>query len=59
MTRMQQALTLTNDAVAAVTEGAELLQALVDRLKDMPTPSGQTPRQIEIAEAPVLDKEST
>ena len=58
MTRMQQALTLTDDEVAAVTEGAELLQSLVDRLKAVPTPGGQTPRQIEIAEAPVLDKDS-
>jgi hypothetical protein len=58
ITRMQQALTLTEDEVAAVTEGAELLQSLVDRLKDVPRPSGQTPRQIEIAKAPVLDKDS-
>jgi hypothetical protein len=47
MTRMQQALTLTDDELAAVTEGAELLQALVDRLKDVPTPGGATPRQLE------------
>jgi len=58
MTRMQQALTLTDDEVAAETEGAEIVQSLVDRLKDVPTPSGQTPRQIEIAKAPVLDTDS-
>ena len=58
MTCMQQALTLTDDEAAAVTEGAEPLQSLVDRLKDVPTPGGQTPRQIGIPEAPVLDKDS-
>jgi hypothetical protein len=47
MTRMQQTLKLTDDELAAVTEGAELLQALVDRLKDVPTPGGPTPRQLE------------
>ena len=58
MTRMQQALTLTDCELVAVTEGAELPQSLVNRLKDVPTPSGQTPCQIEIAKAPVLDKDS-
>jgi hypothetical protein len=47
MTRMQQALTLTDDELATVTDGVELLQALVDRLKDVPTPAGATPRQLE------------
>lgn len=47
MTRMQQTLKLTDNELAAVTEGAELLQALVDRLKDVPTPGGPTPRQLE------------
>jgi hypothetical protein len=46
MTRMQKALTLTDDELAAVTEGAELLRALVERLKDVPTPAGPTPRQL-------------
>ena len=46
MTRMQQALTLTDDELAAVTEGAELLQSLVDKLTDVPTPGGPTPRQL-------------
>src|SRR6266851_1762675 len=45
MTRMQQALTLTDDELAAVTEGADLLQALVDKLKDVPTPGGPTPHE--------------
>jgi hypothetical protein len=47
MTQMQQVLTLTDDELAAVTEGAELLQALVDKLKDVPTPGGPTPRQLQ------------
>jgi len=46
MTRMQQAFRLTDDELAAVTEGAELLQSLVDRLKDVPTPGGPTPREL-------------
>jgi hypothetical protein len=52
MTRMQQILTLTDDELAAVTEGAELLQALIDRLKDVPTPGGPTPREIELRDNP-------
>lgn len=47
MTRVQQVLTLTDDELAAVTEGAELRQALVERLKDAATPAGPTPRQLE------------
>ena len=42
MTRMQQALTLTNDELAALTEGADLLQALVDKLEDVPTRRADT-----------------
>ena len=52
MTRMQQILTLTDDELAAVTEGAELLQALIDRLKDVATPGGPTPREIELRDNP-------
>ena len=46
MPSMQQVLTLTDDELTAVTEGAELLQALVDRLKDVPTPGGPTKQRI-------------
>jgi hypothetical protein len=46
MAQMQQVLTLTDDELAAVTDGAEMLQALVDKLKDVPTPGGPTPRQL-------------
>ena len=46
MMRMQRVLTLTDDELAAVTEGAELLRGLVERLKDVPTPAGPTPRQL-------------
>ncbi len=42
MTRMQQALTLTDDELAALTEGADLLQALVDKLEDVPTRRADT-----------------
>ena len=47
MTRMQQILTLTDEELAAVTEGAELLQALVERLRDVPTPAGPAPRELD------------
>ncbi len=42
MTHMQQILILIDDELSVVTEGAELLQALIDRLKHVPTPGGPT-----------------
>ena len=47
MTQMQQTLTLTDDELAALSEGADLLQALVDKLRDVHTPGGPTPRELE------------
>jgi integrase len=47
MTKMQQTLTLTDDELVALSEGADLLQALVDKLRDVPTPGGPTPRELE------------
>ena len=44
---MQQTLTLTDDELSAVTEGAQLLEFLVDKLRDVPTPGGPTPRQMQ------------
>ena len=44
--RMLVAVPLTDDERAAVEEGQASLAALVDRLHDVPSPSGPTPRSI-------------
>jgi integrase len=44
--RMLTAIPLTEDERAAVEEGAEALDRLLARLADVPTPTGQTPRQL-------------
>ena len=43
---MLTAIPLTDDERAAVDDGQAALDALIDRLADVPTPSGPTPRQI-------------
>ena len=45
--RMLQEIPLTEDEQFAVSEGIEALTKLKARLADVPTPSGQTPRQLE------------
>lgn len=45
--RMLQEIPLTEDEQFAVTEGIEALTKLKAKLADVPTPSGQTPRQLE------------
>lgn len=45
--RMLQEIPLTEDEQFAVTEGIEALIKLKAKLADVPTPSGQTPRQLE------------
>jgi integrase len=44
--RMLAAIPLTEEERAAVEEGAEALDRLLARLADVPTPIGQTPRQL-------------
>jgi len=44
--RMLIAIPLTDDERAAVDDGQEALDKLLDRLADVPTPAGITPRQI-------------
>lgn len=46
LVRMLEFVTLTEDERMLVTEGIELHQALIDKLADVPTPAGPTPRQI-------------
>lgn len=45
--RMLQEIPLTEDEQFAVTEGIEALAKLKAKLADVPTPSGQTPKQLE------------
>ena len=44
--RMLAAVPLTEEERAAVEDGALALDRLLDRLADVPTPTGQTPRQL-------------
>ena len=45
--RMLQEIPLTEDEQFAVTEGIEALAKLKEKLADVPTPTGKTPKQIE------------
>jgi hypothetical protein len=44
--RMLGSIPLTDDERAAVDDGQAALDKLLDRLADVPTPAGTTPRQI-------------
>jgi hypothetical protein len=44
--RMQQEIPLTEPEVAAVEDGVAAYTALLDRLADVPTPAGPTPRAL-------------
>jgi len=46
--RMLTSIPLTDDERAAVDDGHKALDSLLDRLTDVPTPSGPTPREIGI-----------
>jgi integrase len=54
--RMLVAIPLTDDEKAAVDDGQEALDKLLDRLADIPAPDGSTPRQLACgaAETPLL-----
>ncbi|MFG2873931.1 hypothetical protein ACGFYU_02800 [Streptomyces sp. NPDC048337] len=53
--KMLAAIPLTDDERAAVDDGQAALDQLLERLTDIPTPAGPTPRQIGIpAQATVL-----
>jgi len=45
--RMMQAIPLTNEERAAVEDGIEAMEKLTNQLIDVPTPAGQTPRQMQ------------
>jgi integrase len=44
--RMMQEIPLTDDECAAVEDGLQAVERLMQKLADIPTPSGQTPRQL-------------
>jgi site-specific recombinase XerD len=46
LVRMRQEIPLTEDELAAVDEGIEALEKLHQKLADVPTPGGQTPREL-------------
>ncbi|MEU7428745.1 hypothetical protein [Streptomyces sp. NPDC040750] len=45
---MRAAIPLTEDERAAVEDGQAALDRLLDRLADIPTPAGPTPRQLDV-----------
>jgi hypothetical protein len=47
LVRMLEFVSLTEEEKLLVTEGVELHQALIEKLQDVPTPAGPTPRQLE------------
>jgi hypothetical protein len=47
LVRMLEFVQLTQDEKLLVTEGIELHQALIEKLVDVPTPAGPTPRELD------------
>jgi len=47
LVRMLEFVQLTEDEQLLVTEGIELHQVLLEKLADVPTPAGPTPRELE------------
>ena len=52
--RMLTAIPLTEEERGAVEEGADAVERLLARLADVPTPTGQTPRQLTQQSLPVI-----
>ncbi len=55
--RMKQEIPLTDEEVAAVDDGILLMEKLCQKLDDVPTPAGPTPRDLRskrIRELPIL-----
>jgi hypothetical protein len=44
--RLRQEIPLSDEELAAVGDGVEAMNRLLERLADKPTPEGPTPRQI-------------
>lgn len=47
LVHMLEFVQLTEDEKLLVTEGIELHQTLIEKLQDVPTPAGPTPRELE------------
>ncbi|HEX9131840.1 MAG TPA: hypothetical protein VF844_06080 [Ktedonobacteraceae bacterium] len=47
LVRMLECVSLTEEEQLLVSEGIELHQALIEKLADVPTPAGPTPRELE------------
>ena len=54
--RMLTAMPLTEEERGAVEEGADAVERLLARLADVPTPPGQTPRQLAQQSLPVIQE---
>ncbi len=54
--QMLATIPLTEEERAAVEDGATALDRLVERLVDVPTPTGQTPRQLSRKQLPLIQK---
>jgi hypothetical protein len=54
--QMLAAIPLTEDEQAAVEEGAQALDRLLERLADVPTPTGQTPHQLAQQPLPIVQQ---
>jgi integrase len=51
LVRMQEFVTLTEEEHLLVTEGIALHQALIEKLADVPTPAGPTPRTLQASQS--------
>jgi integrase len=47
--RLQQAIPLRDEEIAAVEDGISAIERLLTRLIDIPTPAGPTPRQLQVS----------
>jgi hypothetical protein len=54
LVRMLEFVQLTEDEKLLVTEGIELHQELIEKLADVPTPAGPTPRELENSQPPEM-----
>ena len=52
LVRMLEFVKLTEDEKLLVTEGIELHQELIEKLADVPTPTGPTPRELQASQQP-------
>jgi len=59
--RLKQEIPFTDEELAAIDDGIVLMEKLCEKLADVPTPSGQTPREIRKgiqSELPILGRKN-